>query len=331
MWQAGQSTAPDTGEEFVLSDVPRNLKTSQSYPATLGVANASAVGWTAGSISLGYHWAYADGLTVLGVPEVFTPISHAVPSNVATAVTAKFTTPSAPGRYFLVWDVKNSAGQWGSVISQKIHPNATYPLMVTVNEGGKTNAQTLDLTKLFNTNAVATDGAHGGSMDDSGDAYPSDQLPPDGTNDTVSNPLLTGLPGTSYYPSGFYTTTSGHDTPFRFGPAKNGDNAIASSGQKIEIPSGYSNIHLLAASSGDSKTVQFSTDSTSQSVKIGSWSSVESDLKLGLKFPYHLKNGVVDTGAPSILYDVTIPTNGARSLTLPDDKDIKIFAITATR
>ncbi len=53
--QIVQTVAADDGASFVLSDIPRNLKTGEVNTAQLGILNRGPVGWTGDKWQVGYQ------------------------------------------------------------------------------------------------------------------------------------------------------------------------------------------------------------------------------------------------------------------------------------
>jgi uncharacterized protein YbaR (Trm112 family) len=333
--QSVECAAADDGASFVLSDVPRNLKTGQETSAQLGIVNLGTQTWKSGDWQLGYHWAYLDGKSDDSAPVELTPIKGPIAPNVATAVTAKFKAPDYPGRYFLVWDVKGPAGRWSSELGGKMHPAACLPLLVVVTPGGGSNARPVDLARLFNTTATGLEGATTGDFNGHGDTIPGEQYPPDGASDTFTNPVLNQIGNTPLYPSGYYAGPGGanHDVAFLYADDKSAPNAVACNGQKIGLPGGFTTIHLLcAATSSAAETGAFSVDGVTTLLTITPWSQAPANAPVGLSFPYRLNAGDIDTSQPTILGDYSIATpNGARTLVLPNDPSIKILAITVAK
>ena len=346
--QVVQTVADDDGASFVLSDIPRNLKTSEVDTAQLGILNRGPVGWTGDQWQVGYTWTYLDGTNVpdsdAGAP-IYTPLLTAkdplIAPNVATAVIAKFHTPTTPGRYYLVWNVRDPQGNFSSELGQKMHPGADLPAMVTVTESPNADARTVDISKYYNVTGYGFEGSEGGDIDGNGNAIPGDQMPPDGAGDMVSNPVLVGKSGPADYPSGFYAP--GHAADHRIAyyfpdTSKTGVNTVSCQGQRIDLPSGYTSVHLLAAATSDAAasatfTLGGSASSTQQ-LTIASWTQAPTspNSATALSFPYRLHQGTVDASFPCVLgdYEIDLPA-GTRSITLPTNTDVKLFAITVAR
>ncbi len=346
--QIVETVAADDGASFVLSDIPRNLKTGEINTAQLGILNRGPVGWNGDKWQVGYRWTYLDGTDVpdsdAGVP-ISTPLLTAkdplIAPNVATAVIAKFRAPSTPGRYYLVWNVRDPQGNLSSELGQKMHPGANLPAMVTVTESPNADARTLDISKYYNVTAYGFEGSEGGDIDGNGNAIPGDQMPPDGAGDMVSNPVLVGKAGPADYPSGFYAPAPAADHRIAFyfpDTSKTGVNAVSCQGQRIDLPGGYTHVHLLAAATSDgaaSTTFALSgSASSSQQLSIAPWTQAPTgpNAATALSFPYRLHQGVVDASSPCILgdYEIDLPA-GTRSITLPTNTDVKLFAITVSR
>jgi hypothetical protein len=329
--------AGDDSASFVLSDIPRNVKTGDVAVGQLGFANLGTDTWTGGRWRLGYHWTYLDGSPVRNAPVEMTPIPGTIAPNVVTAAQVKFKAPAYPGRYFLVWDMESPDGAWTAEnVGDKLHPGACLPLLVSVTAGGNSDARQIDLNKQFNTTATGFEGSSDGDLDGSGDTIPGEQLPPDGTADTVTNPVLTTIDDDPLYPSGYYAGPNGgdHNVSFYYPSQKDGRDALACHGQRIGLPNGYTSVHILAASTADSpSTAAFATDTGgSQTLTIAPWSQTPTGAAIGLSFPYRLSTGAVDATEPCILGDYRVSTpSGAHWITLPNDPDVKVFAITVVR
>jgi len=173
-------------------------------------------------------------------------------------------------------------------------------------------------------------------------------LPPDGFAEPDANPLVIGKPGPAYYPSGYFSDSTGqgwdsnHRISFLY-PAKRGNDAIACQGQSIDLPGGrYQALHLLATatSGGAPVTADFSVvydgGSSRQLIAISDWSKPvpKSDATTAFACSYRLAKDSVDSASACILGDYVIPLDPGkdlRGLRLPSDPRIKIMAITVEK
>ncbi|MDD4968984.1 MAG: glycoside hydrolase family 38 C-terminal domain-containing protein [Paludibacter sp.] len=135
------------------------------------------------------------------------------------------------------------------------------------------------------------------------------------------------------------------------------NNAVACSGQTINLPQGnYTKLYLLAAANEDTKA-DFSVDGKSTSLLIQQWTgkvgqfynrilSRDNNSVVEMQKPYSKSSNIawyashVHSSYPSkneayqygylYKYEITIPA-GAKTLTLPDNKKIKLLGLTAAR
>jgi hypothetical protein len=222
-------------------------------------------------------------------------------------------------------------------------------MIVTVAGDKNALAETVDLTRYFNLNGAGYETmSDRGDFDGSGHALPAAFMPPDGTQELNVNPMLVGKPGPQEYTSGYYSSTTGagsqsnHRIAFLFGP-KNIENVVECRGQRIDLPSGnWKAVHILAASTGDQNvtTTQFVLNykdgDANTPLAIANWSKVpdSATATVGLRLPYRLYHGDIDSGGPAFLgdYPITLaPERHIKSITLPDAQQIKIVGLTLER
>lgn len=143
---------------------------------------------------------------------------------------------------------------------------------------------------------------------------------------------------------------------FKTGPTADGqNNAVVSSGQEIKIPSGYKQLYVLAASTAGDLTDSFKVNGKSVDVKIedykqnvGGWDNLAAGTYMGIKrddvawAATHTHNPNVKTPSSPISapgnsaydfdymfkYKIDLP-EGANTITLPNNNNILIFAMTA--
>lgn len=145
------------------------------------------------------------------------------------------------------------------------------------------------------------------------------------------------------------------DIRFSISSKKDGENnAVACTGQTINLPQGnYTKIYLLAASNGDTEGI-FTVDGQEKSLKIQNWAdyvgqfynrvlSRDNDLVEEMQQPYVKTDNIAwyashrHSGYPSkneayqycylYKYEIAIPA-GAKTLTLPNNNRIKLLAVT---
>lgn len=144
---------------------------------------------------------------------------------------------------------------------------------------------------------------------------------------------------------------------FRMGPTADGqNNAVACSGQEISVPDGYKQIYLLAASNAGDLTDTFKVNGTPVDLKIedykqnvGTWDLYANGVYGNIKrdevawVATHTHNPNVTTPSSPISvpgnsaydfdymfkYRIDLP-EGANTITLPDNSNILVFAMTAS-
>lgn len=324
----------DPGASFILSDVPRTMAPGKDATAKLAVQNVGPLTWAKGSKSVGYHWYYLDGTEAQWDGGALAALPKDVPADGVATVTAKVHAPDRPGRYALVWDVRSEDGTWASVAPASQGDDL---LEVLVSVGPKGAVTPIDLSRYANGSGVS--GPSGsGDFDGQGHALPTEMLPPDGTAEVDANPLLLARPGPPLYPSGFYTQKTGegltdnHSVSFLYPARQSTSNIVTCQGQTIDLPGGYTAIHLLAAATGGSPvSADFGLGGGRQTIKIADWTQTPTGAgaTIGFRCPYRIgKNG--PEAVPCTLgdYKMTVgPSDKAGSLTLPNNPAIKILAI----
>lgn len=120
-------------------------------------------------------------------------------------------------------------------------------------------------------------------------------------------------------------------------------NALACKGQTLEIPRGCAAVYLLAASSEGDRTALFSTDNGPFRATVPQWTGLFGQCTMkDLPAPFvkqgdiayvgghrHDPSGKDEVFERTYLFLIRIPVDGARSITLPDDEKIVVFAATA--
>jgi hypothetical protein len=101
------------------SALPVSLKAGQTVAVRVRVRNGSAVAWRASgpaACRLSYHWLYSTG-QMEELEGIRTAFSSDIRPGGSQTVVARVRAPSAPGRYFLVWDMVLGNGTWFSLRS----------------------------------------------------------------------------------------------------------------------------------------------------------------------------------------------------------------------
>ena len=130
----------------------------------------------------------------------------------------------------------------------------------------------------------------------------------------------------------------------RYSFSDNEKNCIVCDGSEIHVPDGYRKLSLILTSLGGDKTVEFRIGNDKVKVTVpdcheylGHWDMMQQK-KTGYIKPVtqaltlthtHNKNGNI-IAKQLYLFSAEIPLNSGQAVTLPNDKDIVIFAATAT-
>jgi len=336
--EAVRVVGSDPGAAFVLADIPRSMDAGRDETARLAVENLGPTAWPKGSHKVGYHWYYLDGTEYQWSGGALAPLTKEVAIGRADGdITAKFHAPDAPGRYALAWDVQGPDGAWASTAPAG---RADDLLQVIVQVNGKGSVVPIDLRKSADLVGITsgTGGDAGTGFDGQGRTFPAVMLPPDATTEVDGNPLLIGKAGPALYPSGYYAQSVGvdsgsnHRVSFLY-PRPDVKNIVVCHGQTIDLPGGnYRAIHLLAASSGGQNiTAAFAVPGQNAlaPVTVSAWTQAPANATLGLRSPYRQgKNGADAVSVMLGDYVLALdPTHKIGALTLPNNPDIKIVAI----
>ena len=131
-------------------------------------------------------------------------------------------------------------------------------------------------------------------------------------------------------------------TEFDF--SSNKMNCLVADGSTITVPSGYNTLHLLCSSLNGDKLVSFKSDSAEilrcipdYSEALGHWDMMQQkktgyikDLPQAITFSHHHGKKGNLTAQQFYLFDIELPLDGTDVITLPDDKDIIIYAASVT-
>lgn len=328
----------DPGASFILSDVPRAMGPGKEATAKLAVQNLGPDAWAKGTKSVGYHWYYLDGAEAQWDGGALATLPKDVPADGVATVSVKVRAPARPGRYALVWDVRDADGQWASVGPAS---RGNDLLQVLVDVGARGDVTPVDLGRYAGANGVSGPGG-AGDFDGQGRALPAEMLPPDGTAEIDVNPLLLSRPGPPLYPSGFYAQRTGegwqgnHSVSFLYPASRQGaSNVVSCQGQTIDLPGGnYTAVHILAAATGGQPVAAgfaLRGGSQPQTITIADWTQTPSGAGATVAFrsPYRIgKNG--PEAVPCTLGDYTLTANASgktTALVLPNNPAVKILAI----
>ncbi len=336
------------GASLLLADLPRTIDAGKEATATLALTNSGRTTLKKADTHLGYHWYYLDGTEREwdgGSTAVLS--KDLAPGEVDGAVSATFVAPKQPGRYALVWDVRQSDGLWQSAQPLTLGDDL---LQVFVTVGGKGTTVPVDLAKAFNSVGIASGPASkSGGFDGHGSTLPAEFLPPDGTAEVDLNPLLIGKPGPPLYPSGYYTArvgkdlNSNHAISFLYPNVRDGQpNVVSCTGQTLSLPGGkYKAIHLLMAAGSTAPVtasfgVQYDRDALSPvSLTVANWTTLPTadGATAGYTAAYHhALTGIKPL--PVTLGDYTLRLDPSKKLTglvLPNDPEVKIVGVTLER
>jgi hypothetical protein len=320
-------TPEETGVHYVDSTTPKEMTAGREYPIELIVTNTGATAWKANETRLTYRWFYWDGKPTPW--EGRAPIAADIAAGDGAKLSAPVKTPPYGGAYSLLWDIQRG----DEPASDGIDGRETLHLPVMVTEG---LCHAVNLTDSYNIIAgVSERRSSSGDFDGLGNSFPAEVLPPD----------LSGN-ASELYPSGYYAAPSEgepdklHNITFRY-PAKNSglSRAVACLGQTIALPSGkISRLHILGTGTGASLTGNFMltyAEGRTQNVPLtmSFWLSPPAQGEaVGFVAPYMRGPKGDNLRQPAYInhYVMVLPEPAElASLSLPDNKEMKIFAITA--
>jgi len=338
-----EAVANSVSPSFVLSDINRSIGAGKDGTAKLAVQNMGSTAWRKSDLVVGYHWYYLDGTEAEWDGSGVKGLTKDVPPGRADGdIVAKFRAPKNPGRYMLVWDIRDKDGKWAST-SGLADGKQLLPALVTVTGGGAVS--TADTRSVSTIHGIARSGDTTANFDGKGGGLPDEMFAPDGTAEADLNPLLRPKEGDPLYPAGYYASYRGsglvaeHVVPYLYPTRQKSNNdTVACAGQRISFSGGnYRAIRILAASTDPSgTTASFSLRSGGAFVgkhelTIANWLSTPEHI--GAFSPYHRTNGASVPGA-CYLGDYTIPVEAGQrvdGIVLPDAPGIKILSVTAVK
>ncbi len=317
----------DPGSRFVDSTSPAEMTAGQEYPVRLALTNAGPEAWSPEKTAAIYHWFNWDG-TPAQLEAGSTPLPEEAKPGGSAQLTAAVKAPRYGGPYYLLWDLKVGETLASAANGGRSDDTLLVPVMV---QGGP--CQQVDLTKYFNVIAATSDRRRSsGDFDGLGNTFPAESLPPDLSGDSLE-----------VYPSGYYTTPAFSaglkQITFRYPPKSGGlAKALACRGQSIALSGGMAaRLHILGAGTGaglsGSVTVAFADGHTeSHPLTMSSWLEAPSHGEAeGFVAPHlHTPRGD-NPSQPVHLHHYVLPLSQPSEVTsilLPDNPEMKIFAIT---
>jgi hypothetical protein len=334
--------------------VPEKMNAGALVPITVTVINRGISDWPKGNFALGYHWYYPDGIEAQWASPLTINLDRAVKAGGTAKITVPVRAPDRDGEYVLALDVLKVPGTYLSTLP--VSRPADLGLARVRVAGGRLTF--VDLTKLFNVDAVATEALPGdGDFDGAGNTFPAESFPPD-LYGLAAPTQVTAFPSKRdgprgkpkrlkweeipAYPSSYYNEASpaARLVSFRYGSDYAGDkNAVRCEGQTIDVPrNGYVGIHIAAAATGGEarpmNLILKYKDGSTQTVKraVGDWHTQPFPTGDPVALQVHRsrsKEG--DKAAECLIRHAILPvtiTKDLVSITLPKDEAIKIFAIT---
>jgi hypothetical protein len=314
----------DLGGYFVDSTTPGEMQAGKKYPVEIILTNEGPAPLLPADAALVGHWYYWDGSLAQWQASV-TPLPAALAPGESANIPAEISAPPFSGPYHIVWDLQ----QGNNFASRQpaSRSNETLRREVMVKSG---ILQALDLSGYGNVIAAASDRRRAsGDFDGLGNCFPIEILPPD----------LSGN-ASGLYPSGYYVPGPGNKAiAFRY-PEKNSGlmKAIAGRGQEIPLPENTTaRLHILGAGTGAGLTgVLLATfaDGHSENLPLtmSSWLEPPAQGEI-LAFQTAFLRGAGGDNFSQAAYlhhYILSPAQPGKitSLTLPNNPEMKIFAIT---
>jgi len=334
-YEEGVAIYPGDDEASVQLDAfPETGVANASIPAQVTVVNRGPFHWAKGQYALSVHWCYADGFPMKrnATSQVVQAFEREIVPGEAITLSLPTRLPDRAGRYIAVYSVVRLTPQGpvfleGSLVT-RTGDIATASIDIT---GGRIT--TLDLEKLFDTDAASTEDApEDGNLDGKGSTLPAEWLAPDrfGRNR-----------GAALVPSGYYSeiSSAARCVAFRFGPTTKGQkNALTAKGQTLPLERGrYFSLHIAALAIGDmaaplTVTLKYADGKTEeQKINVQSWlkpTTINEAIALGLPRKRTPKG---DTPESPIIRHYVIGLSASKDLvsaTLGHQDQVKIFAVT---
>lgn len=327
--------AADAGVHFPYAlGVGSTLDADTLYTVKTVVRNIGPDTWRPGEVKIGYHWYYWDGIELIwqgSTSPVELPMGELKPGQ---EVLARMTvrTPPYAGQFVLAADVYRN-GTWASAgdLSRGNDLGLAY---VFVRKGAFLPAHLQD---QFDLDGISSDdGRSDGDFDGTGRCFPAELLPPEVPTTPVRSTL---------YPCGYLGPATGvgldcsRSVVFEYPEKRDGaPNFATCRGQKLalSVPR-CRKLHILAAATKDTDAdfVLHFSDGTSleQRVTMTAW---DKEPRFGghiaFRTPHRHAGSAGDEPVPCYLvhYELTSdPRNVLDALTLPNNPNVRIMAITA--
>ncbi|MGQ9524980.1 MAG: hypothetical protein ACUVTZ_09100 [Armatimonadota bacterium] len=327
--------ASDAGAHFPYAiGAGSTLDADTLYTVKTVIRNIGPDTWRSGEVRLGYHWYYWDGIELVwqgSTSPVDLPMGELKPGQEVLARMLVRTPPYA-GLFVLAADVFRN-GAWASAgeLSRGSDLGLAY---VFVRKGSFLPAHLHD---EFDLDGISSDDARtDGDFDGSGHCFPAELLPPE----VPTTPARSSL-----YPCGYLGSATGvgldcsRSVVFEYPEKRDGaPNFITCRGQKLalSIPR-CRKLHILAAAVKDTDAdfvLHFSDGTTlQQRVTMTAW---DKEPRYGghvaFRTPHRHAGSAGDEPVPCYLvhYELTSdPKNTLDAVTLPDNPNVRIMAITA--
>lgn len=311
-------------------------------PMEVTVVNRGTQRWKKGTVSVGYHWYYADGLESEWMPPLTVPLSKDLDPGQSLKVSVPVRMPDREGVFILGFDVLQAPDIFLSTLP--VTANGDLGLVPVRVVGGRLAFANLE--SFFNLDAVSSEGNPGdGDLDGKGFTLPAESFPPDAVGITAYfNPDSDngkGAKDAPPYPSGLFSdmSRSARLVSFRYGSDRDGaKNAIACKGQTIPLPTGrFATLHLaVTATGGEARpltvTVKYKDGTEGKTtVTVGDWLRPQEKVDPIAVRAFRRRSKDGDTPGFVLVRHAIVPVDIKKeivSITLPNDELLKVFAIT---
>jgi hypothetical protein len=340
--------------------LPENMDADSRTTIEVTVINRGPQKWPKGQYAVGYHWYFADGVEAQWRAAMTAIIDRDVASGEAIKVKVPVRAPEYDGPHILAFDVLKMPEAYLS--ARPVTRTGDIALAYVRIRGGRLNF--VDLSKFYDVDAVASEEDRtDGDLDGAGGTFPAEAFPPDAfglnapraprvekpadPNDPRSKPKVT-LQSPPAYPSGYWTdiSSSARRIAFRYGSDADGQkNAVACAGQVIPIKGDgnarYGGLHVAAVATGGEDRQMTVTlnykNKTSETVtvRVPDWNRPVELVGDAVAISARRKRTPEgDVSVSCALRHLVIPLDISRelvSVTLPNDPQIKVFAMTLDR
>jgi hypothetical protein len=327
----------------VSGKAPTTIAADSQLPIQVTLINRGSQKWVKGTYSVAYHWYQPDGIEVLWMPPLTTPLTKDIAPGEQVTLPVLVRAPDRSGEYLLTFDMFRAPDVFLS--THPVTPTGDIglvPIRITDDK-----QKFLDLSKQFDVDAISTEGKPtDGDFDGKGATLPAESFPPDAFGIAAMlapNTNKRSRGDDPLYPSGYFSdiSISARQTWFSFGSKEDGKkNAVACKGQVLNTAGRFFGLHLAAAATGSKDvaavfTLTYKDGSTEKiSRTIGDWNR-----RPGASDPIAVSASRKRTPQEDIrsfagIRHVIIPVDVSRelvSVTLPNDPNIKVFAVTLER